>query len=101
MKKFPRGYKTYKIMQFVQICPRTNTEIRKYAYELTNGKDSYDKVKNRGYWCTAFQSGSYYNSEGCLVEKLEYEPDTKRYHISEKGLEYLDKYDPQFYNIVL
>jgi hypothetical protein len=37
------------------------TDIIKFAYEITHGKDSFDKKKNRGYYACAFTYHSYYS----------------------------------------
>ena len=37
------------------------TDIIKFAYEITHGKDSFNKKKNRGYYACAFTHHSYYS----------------------------------------
>jgi hypothetical protein len=55
MYNFPRGYKQFKVLQFVNEKPRRYTEIIQYAYELSYGKGTFDKRNNRGYWSGIFR----------------------------------------------
>ena len=96
---YPRGFKTFKILEYIQINPRTSKEIRLYSFELSYGKGTFDKKEDRGYWCMAFHNSPYKEYKGCLAEKLEYNFDSKRYNVSEKGLQYLDQYKGMFDHI--
>jgi len=54
---YPKGYKQYRVLlEMSNHHGMTYTEIIKFAYELSHGIGSFNKVDNRGYWSGAFVS---------------------------------------------
>jgi hypothetical protein len=107
---YPRGFKTYKILEFISNQPLTYTEIVKFAYELTHGLGSFDKRKHQGYWSSAFNivstypriAGVYYGGstvKGCLTDKIS-KNDSGKYEITDEGRHYMNLYSEKFKNIV-
>jgi hypothetical protein len=57
-KTFPRGYKTMKVLEFIDQNHPTFMSIIEYAYELTYGGGTFDRKYNRGYWSDKFNERS-------------------------------------------
>lgn len=65
---YPKGYKQYRVLRFINEKPQKYTDIVKFAYELTHGHGTFDKRNNRGYWSSVLGSGCYYRKPGWVYQ---------------------------------
>lgn len=77
-----KGYKLYKILEFINNNNPRYTDMIKFAYEFTHGEGSYS-YEDRGYYSTNFSRGIY--SRGAYGKYLEKE--NGLYKLSIEGLQ--------------
>ena len=91
-KTFAKGFKTWAILcEMKRLNGMSYSQIIKMAFEMSNGRGTFDKVENRGYWSGAFVDHS--NSQWPWVDKSVKGPIAKyafkdndgKYRVNEKG----------------
>jgi hypothetical protein len=91
LHSYKRGEKQLLVLEMVKNqYGATYGEIIKYAFELSNGRGSFDKVGNRGYWSGIFRNetnGYFGRSNGYIGWGLTlFDKKYGKYYINQKGL---------------
>ena len=91
-KTYLKGYKQWRTLKYIKASGekgRTRTEVVKFLFDISNGKDSYNPISDRGYWSTNIWNiiFSWCDQEG------------RKYTISEAGKEKIKLLDKKFKNL--
>lgn len=89
-QNYPKGYKIYRILKYINENPGIRrTDIIKFAFELSHGKETFNPIINRGYWSDGF---------GALIYPNVDRDKNNRYTLNQRGKNRLAYYEKKFGN---
>jgi len=89
-QSYPKGYKIYRALKHIHENPGIRrTDLTKFIYDLSYGKDTFDPMINKGYWSDGFQDLIYPNVD--LTKKT--------YSLTSVGKEKLKRLENYFKDI--
>jgi hypothetical protein len=90
-RNYPQGYRIYRVLKFIgENEPVSRTEISKFIYDLNYGKDSYNPLRNQGYWSDAFPK---------IIYSRTYQDPNSKYYLNDSGKRRVEYYRKKFENL--